>query len=202
MVLVAAMLFASLQTYRQWRIDETEHLAADLAVTAIDVDTADAMLDPAIMPARMALAIALAQTRVAARTRSLADRASRLARAQELIDRALATRPGWGEAWVVATYASLVSNGGSDSETRAAFAQSLETSPYLINAAPWRIRYGAAQWRYLDAQTQSRVLNEAQWLGDMAPTYRRLVRDALGIGPAAAAFSQHRSARIAVSPPT
>jgi hypothetical protein len=162
------------------------------------VDAADGDIDPASMPPRMALTLALMQARVASRATSPAVRAARRARADRLIDRALSVRSGWGDAWIVAAYIAWVGNGPAASDTLAAFTRSLEISPYRIAAAPWRIRYGASQWDRLTPATRERVLDEAQWFGDLAPSYARFVQDMLKCGPAARAFAARRgSARPA-----
>lgn len=191
-LLSGATLMASVQTYREFLIEHVDRLEADPMTDAGAVDAADGEIDPASMPPRMALALALMQARVAARTTNMAVRAARLSRADRLIDRAIAVRSGWGDAWIVVAYISWVGNGPAAPDTLAAFTRSLEISPYRIAAAPWRIRYGASQWDRLTPATRERVLDEAQWFSDLAPSYARFVQDMLKKGPAARAFAARR----------
>lgn len=191
-LLSGVALQAGVQTYRELMVEHVDQLAADPTTDARAVDAADGGIDPVIVPPRMALALALMQVRVAARTPSPIIRTARLARADRLINRALEARSEWGEAWILATYASYVGDGPADPKTVAAFKRSLEASPYSITAAPWRIRYGLSQWDHLPPTTRMRVLEEAQWFGGLAPSYARLVRDALSTNPGARTFAAQR----------
>lgn len=156
------------------------------AITAADPPFAKA--GERELPARAALLLGLAQTRSAMMSVNPAERAARIDDAKLRVSQALDARPAWGEAWVVATYLSLLTEGPGSETTRRDYAESLRYAPYLYKAAAWRLRYGVSQWGRLPADTQRAMLNEAAWLSRLPPSGALRVERLLGNSPAAAAY--------------
>lgn len=73
-------------------------------------------------------------------------------------------RPYWGEAKAATAFAYALRDGPAAPETLAAFRQSYADAPYLDRASRWRVSFGLANWRLLDAATRMRVLDETIWL--------------------------------------
>jgi hypothetical protein len=97
----------------------------------------------------------------------------------------------------VRAYLDYLKYGEADSVTMRAYARSLRFSPYLKDAAIWRIRYGAAVWDKLSEDTRRRMIDEAVWFSRLSSGGFLAVVLALPNEPARARFLTRRAAMTA-----
>lgn len=89
------------------------------------------------------------------------SRGATLDEADRLVSAGLAKRPRWGEAWVVKSYIATLRDGPAAPSSLKALAHSYAETPFLRDAADWRISYVASQWPLIDAATRTAAAREA-----------------------------------------
>ena len=98
----------------------------------------------------------------------LATRKALIAAAQDRLARALTVQPSSGGWWAWVAYGRAL--GGDDPQsTRLALAKSYAAAPFLLREGPWRVRYGAANWKQLPSALRGAVIDEVVWLRDVDP---------------------------------
>jgi hypothetical protein len=117
---------------------------------------------PVDSPPRAVLAQANLIARAAAIDTAHPGRGPALAQAQADIDRLLAVRPHWADAWVIA---SVVAAQRGDQRTAvAALDRSYREAGYLRGSGAWRVATAFANWEGLSEQARARSVDEAVWL--------------------------------------
>jgi hypothetical protein len=106
-----------------------------------------------------------------------------LAHARRGIDRAVATRPGWAAAIVVATYVHGLA--GSDiGRAREALAASYAAAPFLHDGGMYRIGFGLDHWADLPEPTRNSIVDEALWTIIVSPAAAPAIGDRIRRSPA------------------
>jgi hypothetical protein len=105
-----------------------------------------------------------------------AERPSLLREAASRMERGLALRPRWSEAWVIQTHMLSATRGIGAPEALRAFETSYELAPFLRDAADWRLRYGIATWASLSPTARKAVASEAIMLSRVSRDLRAHVR--------------------------
>jgi hypothetical protein len=107
-------------------------------------------------------------TNQATRTNDPNRRTALLDAAETRLSRAVAAEPVNGETWAWLAYTRWL-KGGERAGLLLALTKSYATAPFLLREGPWRARTAALNWPHLDAQTQSRLVDETVWLRDADP---------------------------------
>lgn len=169
LVLLAAMLAFALSALRdEWVVHSSFVAMRDQAGEVPGTQVPSwRKEDPDEIPPRAALLRALVLSREASAAQTQELRAAKLADARRTLAPALAARHDWGEAWIVAAFIEFLDHGQFAPATLRAHARSYDGAPYLYESAPWRIRYAAESWRFLDPRTKARAIDEAVWMSWM-----------------------------------
>jgi len=97
-----------------------------------------------------------------------ARRRGLIALAQDRLAGALAVRPSSGGWWAWVAYGRALDGDGTAS-TLQALEKSYAAAPFLLREGPWRVRYGAANWRRLSPALRAAVIDEEVWMRDVDP---------------------------------
>jgi len=157
----------------QDRIDRNHVLGAEGNGPSISLPPSPIGTDD---PPRLILAYALLDAQRAAALPLGPPRAALLDSARQKIAAIADSRPYWGEADVVRAYIASLSP-DSMAEALAALVRSYDSSPYLLNAAAWRWRFGIEHWDRLAAPTRTHLIDEAVWLARLKPDQRPQIMD-------------------------
>ncbi|WP_336966214.1 hypothetical protein [Sphingobium aquiterrae] len=105
--------------------------------------------------------------------------------AQREVDEAIASRPHWGEAWVVRAFIAYGRDNAPSPAMLADLAHSYGDGPLQRDAGPWRVRMALANWQAFDPATQDRIVAETVWLLQVSPpASRRVLFDLARSSPA------------------
>ncbi|MFT3966545.1 MAG: hypothetical protein QM690_11765 [Sphingobium sp.] len=170
--LLAMLGVAALALRDEIAVHATDRLAQLAPNDALEAVRAGRVAAEAGNVPRGALNLSLVRTRAGWATPDPALKAALLSAARTDLRHALAARPRWGAAHVAETYLDFVQWGAGDRRTHAAFAKSYRDAPFINDAAPWRLTYGADQWQALSPVMQRHVLDEAIWFARTEKSYR------------------------------
>lgn len=95
--------------------------------------------------------------------------------AQLEVDDAIASRPHWGEAWVVRAFIAYGRDNKVSPAMLADLARSYMAGPLQRDAGPWRVRMALANWDAFDPAVQERIVAETVWLLQVSPPASRRV---------------------------
>ena len=161
---MALLLFwsgVSLST--EWRVKRL----TDRYVKASQADPASGMAPYVMAAAAMSareqlLSASIIAADAAGQTGELRRRA--LARADDLLGRALESRPGWAQAHIMRAYVRGLVHGGVNSQSTTLIEASYSAAPFLEAQADWRLRYVVAAWRGASGPLRRSAVNEAIWM--------------------------------------
>lgn len=126
-------------------------------------------------PPRLLLSDALYRAR-ALRRATGPDREAALTALSRQTDLAIEARPHWGHAWVVKAYIESLRQGPDHRLLAlAALSRSYADSPFLRDAAGWRVTFALGHWDELDAFVRKRAIEEAVWLSRVDAGSRRAI---------------------------
>ena len=175
----ASAVYAGQQIRREYAVVKGLRIVDSARIVGPDGIRGDwpaaAIGDPAATP-RLLLASALLHASRAASAPSSTERSGLLHRAERETAAFAAARPYWGEAEVVQAYVASQSPDRLE-QAVAAYGRSYASSPFLRQAAVWRVEFGIAHWARLDAATRAAMVNEAVWLFRLQPDQRVRLTD-------------------------
>jgi hypothetical protein len=159
--LVAGLVLSVASIREEWLVRDLERVAndergtkpADIAFLPGDAPEA---LSPRVAALRAVIRASAGELDLAARDAEYATR----------------MRPDWGQAWLADCLVAIAREGSDSQHALNAYRRSYQTSPYLPQAADWRLRYAIAHWPALDARTRAAVIDEARWTIKFSPTQR------------------------------
>lgn len=177
---LAAALLATLDFRRQRLVARYEQAVEAQALALARGDPAPSGLDllDKNLPPRAQLYRALLLARRAANAADPARRDALVDVATDALARAQRARPGWGEALVVKAFICSLEEGEPGGRTAVTLAESYRHVPFLRDGGAWRARTGLTLWDRLPAAPRARVVEEAVWLGRLAPEVRDGLFDA------------------------
>lgn len=142
---------------------------------------------PGSLPARALLPEAMRRV-LAAVSAAPSERRQLLDQALALVDAAVATRAGWGEAQLARAYILAERDGPTAATTQAALARSYDEAPFLRDGAAWRVGMGLQHWTALSPGARGHWVEEAIWYSRSKPGVRQALFPAVRRSPAYAAF--------------
>lgn len=145
-------------------------LLRDEEMTAPSLANVDASSPP-----RLLLSDALFRARALRRAKG-PDRDATLAALSRQADLAIEARPHWGQAWVVKAYIESLQQGPDHRHfALVGLSRSYADSPFLRDAAGWRVMFALNHWDELDAFVRGRAIEEAVWLSRVDGASRKAI---------------------------
>ena len=138
---------------------------------------------------RMHLALARLIALDAVSARDSGRREASLRTAEHQVTQALASRPGWGQAFIELSFIRRLRFGARAPATRQALTASYRAAPYLQNAAPWRAELARYNWAELSPIEREAVLREAFWYAEEDAGKSQQIRTILADSAAGAALA-------------